>query len=167
MNKLIISLIILCSWASAAPAATTADLAEGAPDRYVVVAGDTLWTIAGRFLKDPWKWNDLWKTNRDQISNPNRIYPGDVLVLDKSAEEMRLKLLRAEVVRVSPQIRSEQLAPEPVQVIPTADIEPFLTKPLVIAQNQLASAPRIVRTQESRVAVGAGDIAYANGLTKE
>jgi hypothetical protein len=167
MNKLIISLIILWSWAAAAPAATTADLAEGAPDRYVVVQGDTLWTIAGRFLKDPWKWNDLWKTNRDQISNPNRIYPGDVLVLDKSAEEMRLKLLRAEVVKVTPQIRSEQLAPEPVQVIPTGDIEPFLTKPLVIEQNQLANAPRIVRTQESRVAVGAGDVAYASGLTKE
>jgi hypothetical protein len=80
---------------------------------------------------------------------------------------MRLKLQRAEVVKISPQIRGQQLAPEPVQVIPTADIEPFLTKPLVIAQNQLANAPRIVRTQESRVAVGAGDIAYANGLTKE
>lgn len=167
MNKLIISLIILCSWASAAPAATTADLAEGAPDRYVVVQGDTLWTIAGRFLKSPWKWNDLWRANRDYLRNPHRIYPGDILVLDRSAEEMRLKLVRAETVRVSPQIRGQLLAPEPVKTIPTADIEPFLTKPLVIAQNQLASAPRIVRTQESRVAVGAGDIAYANGLTKE
>ena len=68
MRKLIISLI-LCSWALAAPAATTTDLAEGAPDRYVVVAGDTLWTIAKRFLKDPWKWSDLWKTNREQIRN--------------------------------------------------------------------------------------------------
>jgi hypothetical protein len=167
MNKLIISLIILCSWAAAAPAATTADLADGAPDRYVVVQGDTLWTIAKRFLKDPWKWNDLWKTNQDQIRNPNRIYPGDVLVLDRSAEEMRLKLLRAETVRVLPQIRAEQLAPEAVPTIPTADIEPFLSKPLVIAQNQLADAPRIVRTQESRVAIGGGDVAYASGLTKD
>jgi hypothetical protein len=167
MNKRIISLIILCSWAMAAPAATTADLAAGAPDRYVVVQGDTLWGIAKRFLNDPWKWNDLWKTNQDQIRNPNRIFPGDVLVLDKSAEEMRLKLLRAETVKVLPQIRSEQLAPEAVPVIPTADIEPFLSKPLVIAQNQLADAPRIVRTQESRVAIGAGDNAYANGITKD
>ena len=60
-----------------------------------------------------------------------------------------------------------RLAPEAIQTIPTADIEPFLSKPLVIAQNQLVDAPRIVRTQESRVAIGAGDIAYANGLTKE
>jgi hypothetical protein len=151
----------------AAPAATTADLAAGAPDRYIVVQGDTLWGIAKRFLNDPWKWNDLWKTNQEQIRNPNRIYPGDVLVLDKSAEEMRLKLLRAETVKVVPQIRAEQLAPVAVPTIPTADIEPFLSKPLVIAQNQLADAPRIVRTQESRVAIGGGDIAYANGLTKD
>jgi nucleoid-associated protein YgaU len=167
MNKLIISLIILCSWTLAASAATTAELADGAPDRYIVVQGDTLWSIAKRFLKDPWKWNDLWKTNQEQIRNPNRIYPGDVLVLDKSAEEMRLKLLRAETVKVLPQIRATQLELEAVPAIPTADIEPFLSKPLVIARNQLADAPRIVRTQESRVVLGAGDLAYANGLTKE
>ena len=167
MNKLIISLIILCSWASAVPAATTTDLADGAPDRYVVVPGDTLWGIAKRFLKDPWKWNDLWRSNQEQVRNPNRIYPGDVLVLDRSAEEMRLKLLRTESVRISPQIRTDPLAPEPVQTIATADIEPFLTKPLVITQNQLADAPRIVRTQESRVALGAGDTGYATGLTKD
>ena len=167
MNKLIISLIILCSWSAAAPAATTADLADGAPDRYVVVKGDTLWGIAKRFLKDPWKWNDLWKTNQEQIRNPNRIYPGDVLVLDKSTAEMRLKLLRTGSVKLSPQVRGAPVAPAAVPTIRTADIEPFLSKPLVIAQNQLAGASRIVRTQESRVVIGAGDIAYAQGLTKE
>jgi hypothetical protein len=167
MHKLIISLIILCSWSAAVPAATTDDLAEGAPERYVVVKGDTLWSIAGRFLKQPWKWNDLWKTNQAQIPNPNRIYPGDVLVLDKSAAQMRLKLLRMETVKVTPQVRTAPLASAAVQTIRTADIEPFLTKPLVLAQDQLAGASRIVRTQESRVAIGAGDIAYAQGLTKE
>jgi hypothetical protein len=157
----------LCSWAAAAPAATTADLVEGVPDRYVVVPGDTLWGIAGRFLKSPWKWGELWKMNQDQIRNPNRIYPGDVLVLDKSAEEMRLKLLRTETVKLSPQVRAAPRAPVPVPTIPTADIEPFLSKPLVIAQDQLAGAPRIVRTQENRVALGAGNVAYVQGVTKE
>ena len=126
-----------------------------------------MWAIAKRFLKDPWKWNDLWRANQEQIRNPNRIFPGDVLVLDRSAEEMRLKLLRAETVRVIPEIRATDRPPAPIPTIPTADIEPFLSKPLVIAQNQLADAPRIVRTQESRVALGAGDIGYATGVTKE
>lgn len=167
MNKFIISLIFLWGSAAAAVAATTSDLAPGAPDRYVVVRGDTLWAISKRFLNDPWKWPELWKANQDQIKNPNRIYPGDVLVLDRSAEEMRLKLLRSDVVKLGPETRVEGLPPEPIPTIPTADIEPFLSKPLVIAHNQLADAPRIVRTQESRVAVGAGDVAYATGLSKE
>jgi LysM domain len=167
MGKSIISLIILCCWAAAAPATTTSDLVEGAPDRYVVVPGDTLWGIAGRFLKNPWKWADLWKMNQEQLRNPNRIYPGDVLVLDKTAEQMHLKLLRIETVKLSPQVRAAPLAPEAVQAIPTSDIEPFLSKPLVIAQNELATAPRIVRTQENRVALGAGNIAYVQGITKD
>lgn len=167
MNKSIISLILLCSWVGAAPAATTEDLADGAPDRYVVVPGDTLWGIAKHFLKDPWKWNELWKMNQEQIRNPNRIYPGDVLVLDNSAEEMRLKLLRTETVKLTPELRVLPREPEPVPTIPTADIEPFLSKPLVIAQNQLADAARIVRTQESRVALGAGNTAYARGISKD
>lgn len=167
MAKSIISLIILYCWAAVAPAATTADLAEGAPDRYVVVRGDTLWSIAGRYLKSPWKWGELWKMNREQIRNPHRIYPGDVIVLDKSAAEVRLRLLSLETVRLSPQVRASALAPEPVPTIPYSDIEPFLSKPLVIAQNQLASAPRIVRTQEGHVALGAGDVAYVQGITKD
>jgi hypothetical protein len=167
MKKLIISLIILCSYAASAPAATTADLAVDAPDRYVVVRGDTLWAIAKRFLNSPWKWPELWNLNREQVRNPHWIYPGDVLVLDRSAEQLRLKLLSADTVKVSPQIRATELPPEPIPAIPTADIEPFLSKPLVIAQNQFADAPRIVRTQESRVALGAGDTAYAIGLTPD
>ncbi len=168
MQKSIISLILLWCWATAAPAAVTpSDLADGAPDRYVVVPGDTLWSIAGRFLKSPWKWSELWKMNQQQIKDPNRVYPGDVIVLDRSAEEMRIKLLRTETVRRSPKVIVVPPETAAVPIIPTADIEPFLSKPLVIARDQLASGPRIVRTQENRVAIGAGNIAYAQGITKD
>ena len=126
-----------------------------------------LFRSASLFLKAPWKWNDLWQINREQIKNPNRIYPGDVLVLDRSTAQMRLTLVRMPTVKLSPQVRADPVAPEAVPTIRTADIGPFLSKPLVLAQNQLADASRIVRTQESRVVLGAGDIAYARGLTKE
>jgi hypothetical protein len=64
-------------------------------------------------------------------------------------------------------VRVEQLGPRAVPTISPADIEPFLSKPLVVGANELDSAARIVATDEDRVALGAGDVAYAEGLTKE
>ena len=67
------------------------ELAPNAPDSHTVQRGDTLWDISRLFLKSPWRWPELWGMNLDQIRNPHLIYPGQVLVLEKSGGRARLR----------------------------------------------------------------------------
>lgn len=177
MGKTIISLILLLTpaWllaqapakAPAKVATSTPALKDNAPDRYIVVEGDTLWSIAGRFLQNPWQWPEIWKMNQEQIKNPNRIYPGDVIVLDRTTQEARLRVLALDTVRLQPQVRIDRPTAKPVPTISPAVIEPFLAKPLIVGATELDAAPRITATQESRVAIGAGATAYVSGLRSD
>ena len=68
MRRIISALVISVSIGlSPAHAAPPLELASGAPDRHIVVPGDTLWGIAAKFLKDPYRWSELWKLNADDI----------------------------------------------------------------------------------------------------
>jgi hypothetical protein len=167
MRKVIISLILLSTSVANAFAASSEDLRGDAPESYTVTRGDTLWSISGRFLKEPWRWPEIWKMNQDQIRNPHLIYPGDVIVLDRSGRDVQLRVSRGDTVRLSPRVRVEPLAAKAVPTISPADIEPFLSKPLVVGATELDGAARIIATDEDRVALGAGDVAYVEGVTKE
>jgi hypothetical protein len=61
-----------------------------APDRYIVVPGDTLWGISQRYTDSPWRWPELWNMNKEQIRNPHLIYPGYVLLLDRERGQLRI-----------------------------------------------------------------------------
>jgi hypothetical protein len=171
MYKTIISLILLITPHLPAFAADAGALKEDAPDRYTVTKGDTLWSISGRFLKDPWKWPEVWKMNQEQVKNPHRIYPGDVIVLDRDSQQLRLvqgkeSATAPGTVRLSPRVRAEPIKDDAVPAISPSVIEPFLSRPLIVGQNELDGKPFILATQENRVAIGAGNIAYAEGITE-
>ncbi|HOW89243.1 MAG TPA: LysM peptidoglycan-binding domain-containing protein [Elusimicrobiales bacterium] len=45
----------------------------------IVKPGDTLWSIANKYLKDPRKWNELLRYNRLPSSDPSIALPGSAL----------------------------------------------------------------------------------------
>ncbi len=166
----------------AAAGVPLSELAPGAPDSYVVKRGDTLWDISKVFLRSPWRWPELWGMNLDDIKNPHLIYPGQVLYLEKRDGRARLVGSRSPdggstgdgaggaadtqagsgVVRLSPRVRTGP-ALDPLTTLQTSAIEPFLAEPLIVEENELAAAPRIVSAGESRVVFARGDRVYARG----
>ena len=146
------------------------ELAANAPDSYTVKSGDTLWAISGMFLKSAWRWPELWGMNLNEIRNPHRIYPGQQLVLERLNGRARLRMAGAagqgpptETIRVSPRIRYESLDDATLPTLKANLIEPFLAEPIIVDENSLLAAPRIVAAQEGRVLLTRGDRAYARG----
>ena len=165
MRHIISALFLSLStgWAVAQSAAPL-ELAPDAPDRHLVVKGDTLWGISSQFLKDPYRWPEIWRMNDEQIRNPHRIYPGQLVVLDRNGAGGDPQLKLGTVYKAEPKIYTDRDR-DAIPTIPQNVIEPFLSQPLVIERNGLSGGPRVVATEENRVNVGPGNKLYANGIT--
>jgi len=144
------------------------------PDRYTVKRGDTLWDIAGRFLKDPWLWPEVWHIN-PAVRNPHLIYPGDVIVLYyvdgkpfltmEGAPGMAPKYQKPGIksYKLSPKIRSESLE-KAITTIPRELIAPFLSRPRIATEDEIDDAPYIVSSFEEHLVSGTNSRVYAKGL---
>jgi hypothetical protein len=150
-----------------------------APDRYVVVPGDTLWGISQRYTDSPWRWPELWNMNKEQIRNPHLIYPGYVIILDRERAQLTIAppgerppgappavapTVPPGTVKIGPRVRAESLARAEIPSIPPSMIEPFLSRPLVIEPDGLEKAPTIIATQADRVLLATGNSAYVRGI---
>src|SRR5580692_12022834 len=138
-------------------------LAPNAPDSYVVKRGDTLWGIAKVFLRDPWYWPEIWQVN-PQIQNPHLIYPGDTLRLVYIEGRPTIMLQRGDAARVLPRVRSQPLEGA-ITTIPYETVAAFMSKPSVLAKEQIATAPYVLATRDMHVIMADGDTLYARGFT--
>jgi hypothetical protein len=161
--------------ASADGQAAPPAIATDAPDSYTVVRGDTLWGISGRFLQEPWRWPEVWEMNESEIKNPHFIYPGQVIVLDRSGPYLRLgKRVGDGSGNTDRPVGDDKLQPriyqspveEAISTIPLKAIAPFLTRPVVIDGNSLQDAATIVATETSRVYLAQGDTVFAKDVNE-
>ena len=140
------------------------------PERYVVVEGDTLWEISGRFLDKPWQWPAIWQAN-PQIANPHLIYPGDVvsLVYVDGVPQLRLSRggealpARDNTVKLSPAVRIVNKQ-DPINAIALERIEPFLREVRVLSPSEFEGLPYIVASNENRITATYSDQTYARNL---
>lgn len=146
------------------------------PTRYVVVKGDTLWDISAKFLRDPWRWPELWNLN-PEINNPHLIYPGDAISLVYIDGKPTLQIERGtQVVKLSPNDGdsgpSVKLSPTAratplAQAIPTVSadvISQFLGRPRVLSQDEIDNAGYLAAAEDARLISGTGTKVFARKL---
>ncbi|MCG6933083.1 MAG: LysM peptidoglycan-binding domain-containing protein [Gallionella sp.] len=160
---------------TASPSDIRLNIRGDAPDRHVVVKGDTLWDISGKFFKDPWKWPHIWGLNKDTIKDPHWIYPGDVIYLDRTNGTLNFGQPGAtaaasgvgetgNTVVLYPKVRVKRSDHDAIPSIPASAIGPFLTRPLIIEEDEFKKAPMLIGAREGRVILGNDDTAFVTNL---
>jgi len=187
MNKIIISLI--CCLLPSFVLADTLQVRPDAPDRHIVVKGDTLWDISAKFFNDPWKWPQIWGINKEVVEDPHWIYPGEIILLNRDTNTLSVAqpigasdasntrdgnashadsgTNLSDAIKLSPQIRAERSAHDAIPSIPSSAIAPFLNRAIIFEEAGMHDAPAIVGTLEKRVLLGNNDIAYVRDLPQD
>jgi len=159
LNSLKIVLLLTALAVSAAVSAASVELADNHPVDYTVVKGDTLWDISGKFLKDPWRWPEIWRQN-SQIQNPDLIYPGDRLVLRYKDGQPYLDHLSGreraarKVVKMGPAVYIEKLD-KAIPAIPPQVIMAFLEDRQIVESRNLDKLAYVTEGINQEVVLGA------------
>ena len=168
MKKPIITLLCAMSLAISAPSLALT-VKKGAPERYTVKKGDTLWGISGMYLNQPGQWPELWGMNKSQIKNPHLIYPGQVLVLTYDAQgRPRLGIEgagtaggRGQSIKLRPTAHDVS-GGYSIQTLPMGLIRSFMEHPNVIPVEETNAAPQLVAGPDKRLLYSVGDRVYAD-----
>jgi len=159
--KKIIHLLLVTMLASAAMAQDVS-VRPDHPDEYIVVKGDTLWDISGKFLEKPWQWPSIWHAN-PQIENPHLIYPGDRLSLVYIDGQPRLVVNGDKrTVRLSPDVR--QLPRDAIPPVEWDAIKSFVTNARVVQPGEHTDLPYVVANENKRHNAAEQDLTYVRGI---
>ncbi|MFW6134063.1 MAG: LysM peptidoglycan-binding domain-containing protein [Elusimicrobiota bacterium] len=84
--------------------------------------GDTLHGFAEKYLKDPSKWPEIYRLNKESIDNPDKIYPGQIIKIpqemlkdkvgDLTKIDNNVKVKKREKTNWRKGISGERLFPE-------------------------------------------------------
>jgi nucleoid-associated protein YgaU len=75
------------SGSSSAPSGASPPRTKTPPKTYTVKKGDSLSKIAKEQYGDGNRWKAIFEANRDLITNPDLIYPGQVLNLPSNGDD--------------------------------------------------------------------------------
>ena len=162
------AMLMTTAHANNPPPAIKAD----APNRYIVKKGDTLWDISGRYLDSPWRWKEIWATNK-QIKNPNLIYPNDILILCVIQGKTLIgvdtgegcagveKQLTGNVVSSTVSVTSTANSIPP---LPWSAIQHWLDKTVIVNPQDFNTTPYILASKKGNLITASGDKVYAKGV---
>jgi len=86
-NKIWDALKTIPDWKNEIVADITARSSGAADESYTVKPGDTLSAIAKRLLGDANAYHEIFEANRDQLSDPDKIKPGQVLRIPQTMKK--------------------------------------------------------------------------------
>jgi hypothetical protein len=101
-----------------------------------VKRGDTLWDIAKAYLKDPFRWPDVFRRNTDIVENPHWIYPGETIRIPSS------------------EVKPEVLARVATRPAPPSERTVFTTNPQMMSDRMQSDGQVIGRGSQPGVPMG-------------
>lgn len=133
---------------------------------HIVVKGDTLWDLGGKYLGNPFAWPQIWELNK-WIKDPHWIYPGDPILVEPGRGVVpKDQMAPGEVAGLQPDVRR---IPKPILEEYGYSFQDFLQMPYLVpgtAEAYLKSigAFRIVGQEDkTKNLMADGDFLYFGG----
>jgi len=100
---------------------------------YTVIRGDYLWKIAGKpnIYADPYQWMRIYSFNRDEIRNPDLIFPDQIFRIHKVVERGQYLVNRGDFL-------------SKIAGIPEVYNDPFQWKRIYEANNTIITDPDLI-----------------------